>query len=216
MDPAPLISKGDSNCSYLAQAEVPTIVVIVWCDPANPHWRRVLSREHSHWVVVLPEKTKHNGLHMIRQLSNHFQRNIFEKCGLIYSRDPSIVNTPIFFWRMAAETNTYIKFRLNAQPVTPTTSVTVSENSTVVALEYHWIAVFQCRTWISMFRPVVCRQSRNPRACSFYSRSCHCCCSVCQMFCGWPWGMEGCLPFRQSVLPEKTRIKINSTRRMVN
>lgn len=48
MDAAPLISQGDSDCSRLAEAEVLAIVMIVRCDPANPHRRRVLSGKHSH------------------------------------------------------------------------------------------------------------------------------------------------------------------------
>ncbi len=54
MDPAPLISQGDGDCSRPAEAEVLAVVMIVRSDPAHPHRRRVLSGEHSHRVVVLP------------------------------------------------------------------------------------------------------------------------------------------------------------------
>lgn len=63
MDPAPLVSQGDGDCSCLAETEVLAVVVIVRSDPAHPHKGRVLSCEHPHRVVVLQiqEKKKSDG-----------------------------------------------------------------------------------------------------------------------------------------------------------
>lgn len=212
MDPAPLVSQGDGDCPRLAEAEVLAVVMIVRCDPAHPHRRRVLSSKHSHRVVVLPWKnTQHSRLRRVNRKSSItkcFQICIVE---LIYSCDASVVNSSIFFWRMAAQTKTQ-------QQVLRTTKWSFSQFHChfFITISFIWITTMLstavpvwswCLTWVSLIRPVSCLQSNTPQACWAYSRSCHCCCSACQTSCGWPWGREGCLPFRRSSSPEGLRVR---------
>lgn len=118
MHPAPLISQGDGDRTRLAEAEVPAMVMIVRGDPAHPHWRRVLSSEHSHWVVVLPWET-HSPIgypYWTESITTLFRCHVyFSKFGLIYSCDASIVNSSIFFCGMTAETKTAAGYKSNKE-----------------------------------------------------------------------------------------------------
>ena len=48
-----IITYSDCNISHFADIKMRVVLVIVRCDPAHPHATGLLSRKHSHRVVIL-------------------------------------------------------------------------------------------------------------------------------------------------------------------
>lgn len=53
MNVAFVISDSDRHVSHFADVKMKVVLVIVRCDPAHPHATGLLSRKHSHRIIVL-------------------------------------------------------------------------------------------------------------------------------------------------------------------
>lgn len=53
MNVAFIVTDSDGYISHFVHVKMRVILVVVGCDPANPNATRLLSRKHSHRIVVL-------------------------------------------------------------------------------------------------------------------------------------------------------------------
>lgn len=53
MNSAALVTQGYCDCPVFAQVEVVAVVVVIRCNPSDPHASRVLTSKDSYRVVVL-------------------------------------------------------------------------------------------------------------------------------------------------------------------
>lgn len=53
MNVAFVITYSDCYISHFADVKMRVILMIVRCDPTHPHTTRLLSRKHSHRIIIL-------------------------------------------------------------------------------------------------------------------------------------------------------------------
>lgn len=58
---APVVSYSNGDVAYFGEVKSGVILVVVGCNPANPHTRRLLSCKDPHRVVILKREKKYSG-----------------------------------------------------------------------------------------------------------------------------------------------------------